>query len=145
MHKVVNDQTLQNPEARSIRDIFRVCETPMLKLCAKKVNKLYPLTFSAKSSIMGVWQGVPNTRLTNASIISHQKQPSRCVLMKGVQKICGKFTGEHPRQSMIFNKVAKHGCSPVNLLHIFRKPFPKNTSGRLLLSHFFVSEIWLTV
>ena len=40
-----------------------------------------------------------------------------------------------------FNKVAskvikialRHGCSPVNLLHIFRTPFPKNTSGRLLL------------
>ena len=42
-----------------------------------------------------------------------------------------------------FNKVAllcnfieialRHGCSPVNLLHIFRIPFPKNTSGRLLL------------
>ena len=35
-----------------------------------------------------------------------------------------------------FNKVASnfvevalgHGCSPVNLQHIFRKPFPKNTS-----------------
>ena len=27
----------------------------------------------------------------------------------------------------------RHGCSPVNLLHIFRTPFPKNTSGRLLL------------
>ena len=27
----------------------------------------------------------------------------------------------------------RHGCSPVNLLHIFRKPFLKNTSGRLLL------------
>ena len=26
-----------------------------------------------------------------------------------------------------------HGCSPVNLLHIFRTPFPKYTSGRLLL------------
>ena len=25
------------------------------------------------------------------------------------------------------------GCSPVNLLHIFRTPFLKNTSGRLLL------------
>ena len=25
------------------------------------------------------------------------------------------------------------GCSPVNLLHIFRSPFPKNTYGRLLL------------
>ena len=28
----------------------------------------------------------------------------------------------------------RHGCSPVNLLHIFRAPFPKNTSGQLLLS-----------
>ena len=26
----------------------------------------------------------------------------------------------------------RHGCFPVNLLHIFRKPFPKNTSGWLL-------------
>ena len=26
-----------------------------------------------------------------------------------------------------------HGCSPVNLLHIFRTTFPKNTSGGLLL------------
>ena len=40
-----------------------------------------------------------------------------------------------------FNKAAcnfieitlRHGCSPVNLLHIFRAPFPKNTSGWLLL------------
>ena len=27
----------------------------------------------------------------------------------------------------------QHGCSPVNLLHIFRIPIPKSTSGRLLL------------
>ena len=27
----------------------------------------------------------------------------------------------------------RHGCSPINLLHIFRTPFLKNTSGRLLL------------
>ena len=27
----------------------------------------------------------------------------------------------------------QHGFSPVNLLHIFRRPFSKNTSGRLLL------------
>ena len=26
-----------------------------------------------------------------------------------------------------------HGCSPANLLHIFRIPFPKSTSGWLLL------------
>ena len=39
------------------------------------------------------------------------------------------------------NKVAnfieialRHGCSPVNLLHIFRTAFPKNTTGELLLT-----------
>ena len=33
-----------------------------------------------------------------------------------------------------FNKVVKQlGCSPVNLLHNFRRPFHKNTSGWLLL------------
>ena len=29
----------------------------------------------------------------------------------------------------------QHGCSPVNLLHIFRTPFLKNTSEWLLLEH----------
>ena len=38
-----------------------------------------------------------------------------------------------------FNKVAlqitlRHGCSPVNLLHIFRTPFFKNTYGEMLLN-----------
>ena len=41
-------------------------------------------------------------------------------LGKGFLKICSKFTGGHR-------------CPPVNLLHIFRTPFPKNTTGRLLL------------
>ena len=61
---------------------------------------------------------------------------------KGVLKICSKFTGEHPCRSAISIKllcnfieiILPHGCSPVNLLHIFRTPFPKNTSERLLLS-----------
>ena len=29
--------------------------------------------------------------------------------------------------------IRRHGCFPVNLLHIFRAPFSKNTSGWLLL------------
>ena len=40
-------------------------------------------------------------------------------------------------QKYDFNKVAlqlRHGCSLINLMHIFRTPFPKNTSGWLLLS-----------
>ena len=32
----------------------------------------------------------------------------------------------------MFFWVLQHGCSPVNLLHVFRTPFLKNTSGRLL-------------
>ena len=49
--------------------------------------------------------------------------------------------GKHPCRTAIsiklqsnFNEVTlRHGCSPANLLHIFRTPFPKMTSGRLLL------------
>ena len=62
-------------------------------------------------------------------------------LGKGVLKICTKYTGEHPCQSAISTKLQsnfieitlRHGCSPVNLLHIFRILFLKNTSGQLLL------------
>ena len=49
-------------------------------------------------------------------------------LGKGILKICRKLTGEHPCRSLIL----RHECSPVNLLHIFRTPFSKNTSRWLL-------------
>ena len=63
-------------------------------------------------------------------------------LRKGMLKICTKFTGEHPCRSVIsikllciFIEIARrHGFSLVNLLHNIRTPFPKNTSGRLLLN-----------
>ena len=63
------------------------------------------------------------------------------LLGKGVLKICKKFTGEYPCRSVILIKLLcnftkmtlRHGCSFVNLLHIFRAPFPKNNSGGLLL------------
>ena len=72
-----------------------------------------------------------------------QNQPSTGVLRKiVVLEICSKFTGENPCRSVIpikllynFIEIALcHGCSIVNLLHIFWTPFPKNTSGRLLLT-----------
>ena len=63
-------------------------------------------------------------------------------LEKGVLKICSKCTGEHPCRSVISTKLLGnfieitlwHGCSPVNLLHIFGTHFTKNSSGRLLLN-----------
>ena len=49
-------------------------------------------------------------------------------LGKGVLKICSKFTRNTHAITL------RHGCSPVHLLHIFRTPFTKDTSGLLLLS-----------
>ena len=62
-------------------------------------------------------------------------------LGKGVLKLCRKFAGEHicrcvvslKLQSNFIEITLRHGCSPVNLLHIFRTPLPMNTSGWLLL------------
>ena len=38
-----------------------------------------------------------------------------------------------PKCDFIIEITLCHGCSPVNFLHVFRTPFPKNTSGGLLL------------
>ena len=37
------------------------------------------------------------------------------------------------KQSNFIEVTLRHACSPVNLLHIFKTPFTKNTSGWLLL------------
>ena len=66
------------------------------------------------------------------------------LLGKDVLKMCSKFTGEYPCQSVIsikflcnFTEITlQHGCSPVNLLHVFGTPFLKNSSGGLLLKVF---------
>ena len=62
-------------------------------------------------------------------------------LGKNILEICSKFTAEHLYQSAVSIKLfcnfieitRRHGCSPVNLLHILRTPFRKNTPGCLLL------------
>ena len=63
-------------------------------------------------------------------------------LKKSVLRICSKFPGEHPCRNTIslkllsnfFEITPRHGCSPVNLIPIFRTPFYKNTYRELLLS-----------
>ena len=67
--------------------------------------------------------------------------PPELFLQRGVLKICCKYTGKHPCGSVIpikllcnFIEIALlHGCAPVNLLHIFKTLFYKNTSGGMLL------------
>ena len=67
-----------------------------------------------------------------------RSSPSEVFLGKSILKIWSKFTGEHPCRSVISIKLQSklhftflHGCSPVNLLHIFRTTFYKNTFGWL--------------
>ena len=77
----------------------------------------------------------------NYDLWNSRSSPPEVFLGKGVLKICNRFTGEHPWRSAIsiklksnFIEIAlRHGCCSVNLLHIFRTPFPKNTSGGLFL------------
>ena len=74
-------------------------------------------------------------------LIFCRSSPPEVLLVKGVLKICIKITGEHPYRSVIsinlicnFIEITlRHGCSPVNLLHIFRTHLTKNISGWLLL------------
>ena len=79
-------------------------------------------------------------KIESESCIVRSNHPE-VFLGKGVLKICSKFTGEHWCRNGVSIKLPskfieitpRHGCSLVNLLHIFITPFPKNTSGRLLL------------
>ena len=84
-----------------------------------------------------------NTKDLSLFVLALVRSSRREVLLgKVVLKICSKFTEEHGCRSMIsinlfcnfIETALRHGCSPVNLLHIFRTPFPRNTSGWLLLT-----------
>ena len=72
-----------------------------------------------------------NRLVLHVSLSLIKSRRLKVFLEKGVLNICSKFTWEHPCRSVISIKL--HGCSSVNLLHIFRKLFPKNTPGWLLL------------
>ena len=68
-----------------------------------------------------------------------QKQPPEVLLGKDALKSCGNFTGVHPCRSAISIKLQSvfswNGCSPVNLWHIIRTPFPKKLKGCFWVSN----------
>ena len=87
--------------------------------------------------ILFVWSSIH-------SIIIFRSSHPEVFLEKGVLKIRSKFTGEDTCRCVIparflckFIEITLwHGRSLVNLQHIFRTPFHKDTSGRLLLCFF---------
>ena len=79
--------------------------------------------------------------------LSYISNHPRGVLKKRCSENIQQMYRRTPMPKCDFNKVAKqsklqgnfieialrYGCSPINLLHIFKIPFPKNTSEGLLL------------
>ena len=81
----------------------------------------------------------------------YRNNPSEVLSEKRALKLCSTFTGKHPYRSANSIKLQSnfieialwHGCSPVNLLHIFRLPFPKSIFGEmfLMVSYYILAKI----
>ena len=104
----------------------------------KKNIKTIHMPLSQVSSKKQSMNSLPGRR--KACAVYRSSHPE-AFLVKGILKICHKFTEEHPCRSVISIKLLcnfieitlRYGCSPVNLLHIFRNLFSKNAFGWLLL------------
>ena len=72
---------------------------------------------------------------SKSRIWRRQKQPSRGVLKKRVLKICSKFTGEHPCQSVVSIKLL---LKKRWLVNIKRENINKNP--KLCHQHFFIDK-----
>ena len=119
-----------------------------------------PWKHQKSSRLSNIFKGYRNGTLAwNGLIIGvffsriFASSPPEVFLKKGVLKICSKFTAEHSCWSVIsikllssFIKISlRHWCSPVNLKHIFRTLFPRNTSGGHLLNITVQWNIYLVV
>ena len=94
-----------------------------------------------------------NKDIRKTSMIFFQKQFSVGVLRKRCSENMQQIYKRTPMSSVISIKLQKnfikiglrHGCSPVNLLHIFGTPLPQNTSGVLLLVDLMSLLLTLTI
>ena len=83
------------------------------------------------------------SKLCDTGLISEtsRSSPPEVFSYKVVVKIYSTFAGEHPCGSVISRKLLckfieitlPYRCSPINLLHIFKATFCKNTFEKLLL------------
>ena len=92
------------------------------------------LRHNMRTDNASAWIKKGKQRVTEAAL-----PPTTAVLIKGCSENMQQMYRRTPMPKCDFNKVGeqaitlRHGCSPVNLPHIFRTHSPKNTSGRLLL------------
>ena len=121
-------------------------ENGLLIFSANQWAGFYMIETSFMKELMCFPHGEIHSCQHNDLILIHlteksQKQPSRGVLRKMCSENIQQVYRRTPMPKCDFNKVSlqlieiTHGYSPVNLLRIFRTPFTKNTSGRLLLKN----------
>ena len=70
--------------------------------------------------------------------MDYQKQQPRGVLKKRCSENMQQIYRRKPLQSNFIEIALRHGCSLANLLHIFRTPFPRNTSAAWLLLDYYL-------
>ena len=88
--------------------------------------------------------------LSFIEVAGYTNSPLEVFLGKGVLKICTRFTGEHPSQSVISIKlpnnfietILRHGWSPVNLLQICRTPQSDFFWGERPACNFIKKKLW---
>ena len=97
----------------NISDVFKVHLN--LAISRNPLQKIFPRIWKYNLVLLVNEKNLLFSGIVNSS----QKQPPR-----GVFKLLCNF----------IEIALRHGCSPVNCLHIFRTTFLKNTSGCLLLS-----------
>ena len=113
----------------------------LLKVNNRNTRKRCEICSIVESEQVNVSWVVIFRALHGLQLCTFRSSPLKVFLGKGVLKICGKFTGEHPCRSVISIKLLcnfveikpRYGCSPVNFMPIFRAPFSKNIYGGLLL------------
>ena len=98
------------------------------EVCETFKNTYFPI-------LKNIWERLILFKANQTSFF--QKQSPRGV----PRKRCSKNMQQ--MQSNFIEITLRHGCSPVNLLHIFRTPFIKVTSGWLLLV--FIESLWKVV
>ena len=69
----------------------------------------------------------------NSLPVSRRDNIKKNLMCNQKKILCAISLGQVSRNRSFANFALRHGWSPANLLHIFRTPFFRNTSGQLLL------------
>ena len=117
-----------------------------MKRALEVKSKAFFIIFKGLSTAKNCLRPESASLIGITDILFNQKLPPKGVPRKRRSEIMQQVYRITPMPKCNFNKAVKqlysnrtsHWCSAVNLLHIFRAPFLKNTSKRLLLPN-----IWL--